>query len=173
MEQQKNTTYVTAILPLAIPKTYTYAVPDALVPEVEFGKRIEVPLKNKLYSAVIVKVEQNLSLSYKTKSIVSVIDDEPIIHHYQYEFWTWMANYYGCTIGEVMHVALPGGLRLSSETKLLIHDDFDDDMSDLTDSEYLVAEALTIRNVLTIEEVKDILEKKTVYPLIRSLLDKK
>jgi primosomal protein N' (replication factor Y) len=173
MEQQKDITYVTAILPLAIPKTYTYAVPHELVSEVEFGKRIEVPLKNKLYSALIVNVEQNLALKYKTKGVVSVIDDEPIIHHYQYEFWTWMANYYGCTIGEVMHVALPGGLRLSSETKVLIHDDFNDDMSDLTDSEYMVAEALTIRNVLTIEEVKDILEKKTVYPLIRSLLDKK
>ena len=65
-----------------------------------------------------------------------------------------MANYYSCTIGEVMHVALPGGLRLSSETKLLIHDDFNDDFSDLTDNEYIVAEALTIRNELTIEEVK-------------------
>ena len=173
MEGKSNINFVSVILPLAIPKTYTYTVPQHLKPAIEFGKRVEVPLKNKLYSGLIIGLEENVNLDYKTKSILSVIDDEPIIHYYQYEFWKWMADYYCCTIGEVMHVALPGGLRLGSETKLLIHDDFNDDFTDLTDNEYIVAEALTIRNVLTIEEVKDILDRKTVYPLIRSLLDKR
>ncbi|MEM9547550.1 MAG: primosomal protein N' [Bacteroidota bacterium] len=161
------------ILPLAIPKTYTYHVPQHLKKDIEFGRRVEVPLRNKLYSGLITELFEEVHLEYKTKNIVTVIDDEPIIQEFQYEFWKWMADYYSCTIGEVMHVALPGGLRLSSETKLLIHDNFNDDFSDLTDNEYIVAEALTIRNVLTIEEVKDILERKTVYPLIRSLLDKR
>jgi len=35
-----------------------------------------------------------------------------------------------------------------------------------------VAEAVSIQNELTINEIKDILEKKSVYPLIRSLIDK-
>ena len=172
MEHISNN-YVKVILPLAIPKTYTYEVPSELRNDVEFGKRVEVPLRNKLYSGVIVEVLDKVHLEYKTKQILSIIDDEPIIHQYQYDLWQWMSKYYCCTIGEVMHVALPGGLRLSSETKLLIHDAFNDDYTDLTDNEYIVAEALTIRNVLTIEEVKDILDRKTVYPLIRSLLDKK
>lgn len=165
--------FVKVILPLAIPKTYTYSVPEHLRAGIEFGKRVEVPLKNKLYSGLIVELYEDILLEYRTKDVLSVIDDEPIIHEYQYEFWKWMADYYSCTIGEVMHVALPGGLRLGSETKLLIHEDFNDDFSDLTDNEYLVAEALSIQNELTIEEVKDILNRKTVYPLIRSLLDKR
>lgn len=173
MDHHKHNSYVSVILPLAIPKTYTYHVPLEFRSEVAFGKRVEVPLRNKLYSGLIVEVLDHLLDEQRTKDILSIIDDEPVIHTYQYEFWQWMAKYYSCTIGEVMHVALPGGLRLSSETKLLMHDDFDDDYSELSDLEYIVAEALTIRNVLTIEEVKDILDRKTVYPLIRSLLDKK
>lgn len=173
MNKEIDINFVNVILPLAIPKTYTYSVPSHLKNEIGFGKRVEVPLRNKLYSGLITELHEDVQLDYKTKDILSVIDDEPIIHQYQYEFWQWMANYYSCTIGEVMHVALPGGLRLGSETKLLIHDDFKDDFSDLTDNEYIVAEALTIRNELTIEEVKDILDRKTVYPLIRSLLDKR
>lgn len=165
--------FVTAILPLAIPKTYSYSVPEQYQGEVKFGIRVEVPLKNKLYSALIVKVHEDLEIDYKARDIISIIDEEPIIHNYQYQFWAWIASYYMCTIGEVMHVALPSGLRLNSETKVLLHDDFDDDFSDLTDQEYLIAEALTIRNELTINEVKDILDKKTVYPLIRRLLDKR
>jgi len=173
METRMDINFVNVILPLAIPKTYTYGVPSHLKKEIGFGKRVEVPLRNKLYSGLITEMFEDVQLDYKTKDILSVIDDEPIIHEYQYDFWKWMADYYSCTIGEVMHVALPGGLRLGSETKLLIHDDFNDDFSDLTDNEYIVAEALTIRNELTIEEVKDILDRKTVYPLIRSLLDKR
>ncbi len=173
MKANSDINFVSVILPLAIPKTYTYGVPDHLKKDIEFGRRVEVPLKNKLYSGLITELYQDVLLEYKTKNILSVIDDEPIIHEYQYAFWKWIADYYSCTIGEVMHVALPGGLRLGSETKLLIHDDFNDDLSDLTDNEYIVAEALTIRNELTIEEVKDILDRKTVYPLIRSLLDKR
>jgi len=173
MDSGNNINYVNVILPLAIPKTYTYHVPENLKSAMQFGKRVEVPLKNKLYSGLVTELFDEVHVDYKTKDILSVIDDEPIILPYQYDFWRWMAGYYSCTIGEVMHVALPGGLRLGSETKLLIHDDFDGDFSELTDNEYIVAEALTIRNVLTIEEVKDILNRKTVYPLIRSLLDKR
>lgn len=173
MESREKINFAHVILPLAIPKTYTYSVPQHLKQEIEFGVRVEVPLRNKLYSGLVIGMDELVQLDYKTKDILSVIDDEPIIHPYQYEFWKWMASYYCCTIGEVMHVALPGGLRLGSETKLLIHDDFNDDFSELTDNEYIVAEALTIRNELTIEEVKDILNRKTVYPLIRSLLDKR
>ncbi|MEE9439938.1 MAG: primosomal protein N' [Saprospiraceae bacterium] len=172
MTDTPKNNYVTVILPLAVPKTYTYQVPSEMRKDVDFGIRVEVPLRNKLYSGIIVELHEEINLEYKTKYILSVIDDEPIIHYYQYEFWQWMADYYCCTIGEVMHVALPGGLRLSSETRLLLHDDFQDDFSNLTDNEYIVAEALSIRNELTIEEVKDLLNKKTVYPLIRSLIDK-
>ena len=172
MSKNKKYKYVTAILPLAIPKTYSYSVPAEHQENVKFGIRVEVPLRNKLYAGLIVELHEELEIDYKARDIISIIDEEPIIHHYQYEFWQWIASYYMCTIGEVMHVALPSGLRLNSETKVLLHDNFDEDFTGLTDHEYLIAEALIIRNELSINEVKDILDKKTVYPLIRSLLDK-
>ncbi len=164
--------YVDVILPLALPKQYTYMVPSELVDALAFGKRVEVPLRNKLYSGIIVDIKKNLTLDYKTKDIRNVIDELPIITLKQYELWKWIAEYYCCTIGEVMLVALPSGLKLTSETKIVIKDNIDVYEFQLTDEEFLVSEAIEIQNELTIEQIRGILGKKTVYPVIKSLLEK-
>src|SRR5690606_8530869 len=50
---------------------------------------------------------------------------------------------------------------------------YDGDFVHLEDKEYLVAEALTIQKELSIEDVRGILGIKTVYPLIRGMLEKR
>ncbi len=167
-------TYVTVILPLALPKEYTYAVPLEMVELVKVGVRVEVQFgKNKLYSALVYQVTQQKPEAYTPKPIVAVLDTEPIVTERQFDFWRWMAGYYCCTIGEVMNAALPSGLKLASETKLILSPIFDGDFTDLNDREYMIAEALTIQNELTIEEVRKIVNLKSVYHLVDSLLDKK
>lgn len=167
-------TYVTVILPLALPKEYTYAVPLEMVEQIKPGVRVEVQFgKNKLYSALVYQVSLEKPEAYTPKPIVSVLDTEPIVMEKQFDFWRWMAEYYCCTIGEVMNAALPSGLKLASETKLVLSPIFDGDFTDLNDREYLIAEALTIQNELTIEEVRKIVNLKSVYHLIDALLEKK
>ncbi len=167
-----NKRFVDVILPLALPKQYTYGVPQELVDEVGFGKRVEVPLRNKLYSGLIVGIRENITLEYKTKDIRSVIDEIPIISEKQFKLWKWIADYYVCTIGEVMLVALPSGLKLTSETKLVLRQGVDVYDHQLTDDEFLISEAIDIQNELTIDQIKGILGKKTVYPVIKSLMEK-
>lgn len=165
--------YATVILPLAVPKTYSYLVPTDLEEDMRFGIRVEVPLRNKLYAAIVVSIDRDLDLVYKARELVSVIDVEPIISELQYRFWKWIADYYCCTIGEVMGVALPGGLKLASETKVVISPDYDGDVTDLNEHEFLIAEALAQQQELSISAIQEITDRKTVYPYIRTLLDKK
>jgi primosomal protein N' (replication factor Y) len=167
-------TYVQVVLPLAVPKPYTYAVPEEWISDVEFGKRVEVQFgKAKRYSGVIVSVINEPPEQYRPKPIVSVIDEAPIITERQWQLWQWIADYYLCTIGEVMNAALPANLKLASETILTLSPLFGDDFSGLSDQEYLIAEALTIQEEITIDDVRGILQRKSVYPLIRSMLDKR
>ena len=173
MELTHNNTYsfVRVLLPLALPREYIYKLPKELESDVVFGVRIEVPLKNKLYSAIVVELINQIELEYKPRTVISIIDKKPVITAQQYTFWKWLAGYYCCTIGEVMNVALPSGLKLSSETKLISNHEFQPDTSVLTDNEYLIYEALTIQKELSIGEIQKILNKKTVYPEIRGLMD--
>jgi primosomal protein N' (replication factor Y) len=166
-------TFVTVILPIAVRKPYTYAVPEEMVAKVRFGLRVEVQFgKNKLYTALVMEVHQQAPEGYRPKPILSVIDEQPIIQPTQLRLWKWMANYYCCTLGEVMNAALPANLKLTSETRLVLSPMFDEDFTQLNDQEYLIAEALTIQNELSIDDVRQILDRKTVYPLVRRLLEK-
>jgi len=169
-----GTTFVTVILPVAVPKEYTYFVPAELVGKVRMGMRVEVQFgRNKLYAALVTKVHQQEPAAYKPKGIISVIDQVPIVYPQQVEWWRWIAKYYCCTIGEVMHAALPAGLKLSGETVIHLSPLYDHNFQGLNDKEFMIMEALTIQNELTIKDVRGILDQKTVYPLINGLLEKR
>ncbi len=164
--------YVEVLLPLALAQSYTYAVPEHLKEKVQFGVRVEVALNRKLYAGLAVSFHDDIGLEIKPKDIISVIDDRPIILEYQYTFWQWIARYYCCTLGEVMNVALPSGLKLNSETKVVASQLLEDQLAYLEDDEGMVADAIFNNNELGIEDIRTILNKKTVYPVIKSLLDK-
>ncbi len=170
---RNSNTYVRVILPLAIPKPYTYYVPEELVEEVQFGVRVEVQFgRSKYYTALVMEVLTD-SHGHQLKSISAVLDREPLITSIQIQLWQWMADYYCCTLGEIMQAALPANLKLTSETILTLSPDFDEDFSDLDDKAYMIAEALNIQNEITINDVQKILDQKTVYPIIKALLDRR
>src|SRR5258706_9078223 len=144
------------ILPLAIPKTYTYAVPMHLLKKIQEGIRVEVVFgKNKKYAG-IVKSFSNKRPTYETKDILNIIDDEPIIYLQQLKLWNWISEYYMCSEGEVMAAVLPTHLKLSSETILIFNEEYGEDFSQLDNEEYLVAEALLIKRELRLPEVQQI-----------------
>ena len=114
-------TYVTVIIPIAVPKPYTYYVPEELVQNIKFGVRVEVQFgKSKLYSALVMKVHDEAPKEYKPKPIISIIDHAPIIFPTQIKLWRWMSKYYACTLGEIMNAALPSGMKLASETRVVL-----------------------------------------------------
>ena len=160
------------IMPLALPNTYTYAIPVELVEKVKPGCRAEVELKNKKYAG-IVKVILDKEPAYTTKAILNVLDDEPILYPQQLQLWHWISNYYMCSEGEVMAAALPTHFKLSSETVLIYNEEAGDDFSHLNDEEFLVAEALLIKKELRLTEMQQILDITHVYPIIKKLIDKK
>lgn len=170
--KDSQTRYINVVLPLAIGGAYTYALAEHMVDRIQFGMRVEVPLRNKAYAGLVVDTDAQPSTTHKAKYVRDIIDNTPIITEKQYKLWQWMASYYCCSIGEVMLVALPSGLKLSSETKLVIHPDFDQNFEDLSDEEFLIAEAISIQEELSVEQAKDIIQKKSIYPYIRNLLDR-
>ncbi|MEM6964334.1 MAG: primosomal protein N' [Bacteroidota bacterium] len=166
--------YASVILPIAVPKPYTYFIPSEMMDLVHPGIRVEVQLgKKKLYSAIVLELTEKAPEGTKPKPILSIIDKSPIVDATQLKLWKWMAQYYCCSLGEVMVAALPAGLKMSSETQIVMSPFFTEDYTMLKDKEYLVAEALRNRQELTVDDVRQILGQKTVYPLLYRLLEKK
>lgn len=174
-------TFATVILPLAAPRPFTYYVPEDFLDRVQFGVRVEVQFgktgaagqSGKLYAALVIEVHQQKPPSYDPKPILDVLDDAPLVRPEQVRLWQWMASYYCCTLGEVMHAALPSHFKLSGEMRLALDPSYEGNLVGLTDSEYLIAEALSIQQTITIDDARDILERKNVFPVVKSLLEQK
>lgn len=161
------------ILPLALPTTYTYAIPATLLKRAIPGCRVEVVFgKQKKYAGIINAI-RDVKPPYPTKEILNVLDDEPIIFPQQLKLWDWISEYYMCTRGEVMAAALPTHFKLSSETILIFNEEIGEDFTHLDDEEFLIAEALLLKKELRLSEVQQILDVTHVYPLIKKLIDKK
>ena len=168
-----QTFFADVILPLPIEARFTYRVPQVLNGRIAFGMRVIVPFgSNKLYAAIVERVHENAPKQVIVKYILDVIDERPVVSEAQYRLWQWIADYYMCTIGEVMAASLPSALRLASETKVKIHPEFDGDVSVLTPYELNVVELLVHRDMMTVAEVGKCLQIAKVMPIIKSLVDK-
>ena len=67
-----------------------------------------VPLGRRVLTGTVVDVVTEAVPG--AKSIIEVLDDEPAFSEATLALARWMADYYMCTVGEVLHAALPTGL---------------------------------------------------------------
>ena len=165
--------YAEIIIPLALPKNYTWAIPTELAEGVMIGMRVEVMLgANKRYAGIIKHILTEKPAGFNPKPILGVLDDEPIVYPAQLALWEWMAGYYMCTEGEVMQAAVPSHLKISSESIFILNEGAAVDGHQLSDAEYIVSEALQIKKQLSLIEIQKLLDKKSVYPVINKLIQK-
>lgn len=166
--------FAEVIIPLALPRNYTWAIPASMADAVRVGSRVEVNLgKNKKYAGIIKRLHNERPEFIEPKEVLNLLDAEPIVFEEQLRLWEWMASYYMCTEGEVMAAALPAHFKLSSETIVVYNEEYGDDFTTLDHDEYLVAEALLIKKELKLTEVQQILDSHHVYPVINQLINKK
>ncbi len=162
------------IIPLALPKNYTWSVPESMLEHLQPGCRVEVNLgKHKKYAGIVKKLINEKPEFFEPKDILNVLDSEPVVFPEQLQLWEWMASYYMCSEGEVMAAALPAHFKLSSETIVLLNEEYGDDFSALDHDEFIVAEALLIKKELKITEIQQLLDSAHVYPVINRLINKK
>lgn len=165
--------FVEVIIPLALPKNYTWKVPEQFQDSIAPGIRVEVALrKNKRYAGIVKKILTEIPPGLNPAPVLNILDTQPVVHAEQLQLWEWIAGYYMCSEGEVMQAAIPANLKLSSESILQWNEERSLDFSDLSDSEFIVAEALEIKGELKISEVQQLLDTHNTYPIVKKLVEK-
>lgn len=169
----KETLFVDVLLPLHLPGTYTYRVPEEYNGALGIGQRVVVQFGAKrLYSALVRRIHNQVP-DYTTKYILSILDLEPIVGETQFKFWEWMAAYYMCYPGDVMAVAIPSAFRLSSDSYIVVHPDFDGDYSELNENEMKILDVLSRKGRIEVMEVADITGSLKIMPIIKSMIEKR
>lgn len=118
MDKNEIYPYAEVLLPRPLLKGFIYLIPEEIRHVIRPGSRVLIQFGNrKVYSGIVMRLHHTLPDSHQPKPILDylgpAVDDMRILR-----FWEWMAAYYMCTPGEVMNVALPGRLKLESETQL-------------------------------------------------------
>ncbi len=169
---ERETLFAEVILPLSLAINYTYRVPFELSDVVQLGKRVVVQFgKHKIYTALVKSISTNPPAHYEAKYIIDVVDDFPVVTNKQFQFWDWITSYYLCNEGDVMAAALPTGLKLASETVLVLKENFTDDIA-LTEKETIIINVLLKQHKISVDEISSLLGQKTIYPLVNSLIAK-
>ena len=163
--------YVDVILPLPLHEAFTYALPSPCDVLPQVGCRVIVPFgSRKFYTALVIRLHSD-SPSYVTKPIVEVLDAFPIVLPEQLRLWQWVSDYYLCSLGDVFKAALPSGLKLESESTVLMNEDWEAE-APLTPSEEKVWRVLFSKPEQTLSSLQKATGLKSILPAVKSLLEK-
>lgn len=174
--------YAEVVLPINLDTTLTYGIPIEVQAMVQVGMRVEVALgKNKIYTGIVWSISQQKPPAYMVKPILSIIDEVPLVTENHRKYWTWLANYYACSIGEVMNAVLPNHMKLSSETIIGINLENADQDIPISNAAFALLERLRFVGELSIKEagqivgnqVKKVIAELTKYSCIYTYTEAK
>ncbi len=173
--EERKTWFADVILPVPIPKMFTYRVPVPVETLIQVGSRVVVQFgAKKVLTGVVGRLHNMPPLKYQARYILELLDDTPVINPVQLQLFEWIAAYYACTVGEVLNIALPSGLKLSSESKVQLHPEFKRETSsyEFSEKEIIVLEELASKQTLSYNEIGNLLNEKNFYQIIKSLIAK-
>jgi primosomal protein N' (replication factor Y) len=111
--------YIEVAVAIPVYHTFTYSVPQFLLPFVAAGKRVLVPFGQRRVTGYILGPSQD-SGTAEIKHILDVLDEQPLFESAMISFFQWISDYYKHPIGDVIKNALPGGLTLYDYTSISI-----------------------------------------------------
>ena len=157
------------ILPFPLNDTYTYYVPQAMEEHICVGQRVIVSFGAKRFFTGIVYSLGEASNVADLKPIAEIIDNKPIVYQNQLLYWRRLADYYICSLGDIMRLALPSALRLQSDTTVIINEEITPD--NLSDKESFVYSILQNENSLKINNLAKQCDFRPL-PVLRTLFER-
>lgn len=157
------------ILPFPLNDTYTYYVPQAMEDNICVGQRVIVSFGAKRFFTGIVYSLGEASNVADLKPIAEIIDNKPIVSQNQLLYWRRLADYYICSLGDIMRLALPSALRLQSDTTVIINEEITPD--NLSDKESFVYSILQNGNSLKINDLAKRCDFRPL-PVLRTLFER-
>ncbi|AFK02644.1 primosomal protein N' [Emticicia oligotrophica DSM 17448] len=168
----ETTYFADVILPVPIPRMFTYRVPRNFVEDIKVGARVIVEFgKNRVVTAVVGRIHNTPPAKYQAKYILELLDTEPLITKQQLWLFDWIAEYYMCCVGEVMNVAVPSGLKVTSQSRIQLNPDFDHpELLEANEVDFL--EILKNQTSLTYDDAIKFVGETNINTLIKSLIGK-
>ncbi len=169
--------YVNVVFPLPFRKSFTYSVPDELRKQIQIGVRVAAPFGKRTLTGFVIELPSKPnSEKEKIKKIYDVLDELPVFDEVRTKFYFWLSEYYMCSYGEALKLAVPAGTEI--ESKKIIYTDVPAIESILqknikqNSNQYKILKELSRHNKISFKQLKKIIKKKNIYSIIRTLTEK-
>ena len=159
---------VDVILPVPMVGMLTYNVPFEMAADALVGCRVLVPLGKKIETGIIVGISTAEDSDISYRDVVCMLDDSPLLSARDLQLWQWVAEYYMCSLGDVMRAALPALLKLESTTRVRLETE-DTDL-------HLTPQQQTIYNILSdgkehdVQEIARRLQIRSAMPALSKMM---
>ena len=167
----RKTFFAEVLLPVPVPKLFTYRIPLNLNDKARIGQRAIVQFGDrKIVTGLIFNIHEEAPKDFEAKYILELLDDFPAVNEVQLKLFQWIADYYMCSLGEVMNAALPAGLKLSSESMVQIHPAFslEESTQNFSEKEVMLLRRLG-NGTMTYTEIAKFLGVKFIFSILKSL----
>ena len=169
-----QTLFCEVLLPLHLPRGFTYRIPLELYDKIKVGVRVAVQFgAKKIYSGIVSEIHERVPSVTSVKYVLEIIDSEPIISEKTLAFYDWVASYYMCYIGDVVTVAMPALMRLRSESKIIISPEFTAEIDRLTEKQLEILKIVDEKVNISIEELSSRFSEKGILPEITKMVNNK
>lgn len=167
------------IFPLPFRKVFTYSVPGEFEKFVKPGIRVIVPFGKRVLTGFLIKVKDQPEIEDEIKPISDIIDEKPIFNAKDLEFYNWISEYYLCSLGEALKLAIPYGTEIESKRKIIPHKEICQELLEKEKStsrknwtkRKRVLRVLLEKDELSLSYVQKRSGLKNIYNLIKSLED--
>ena len=98
-------------------KPYDYLLPPELAEKAQPGMRVYVPFShgNRRTEGVILAITENSSFDHPLKTVISLLDEEPVLTDDQIKLAFFMRERFFCTVYDAVRAMLPAGLWFDEE----------------------------------------------------------
>lgn len=166
--------YAGVIVPKPLDNIFTYSVPLTMQDALKVGSRVLVQFGARhYYTGIVSSLSPVRPQLPDIKEISQLLDAAPVVRHPQLRFWEWMAQYYLCSIGEVMNAAIPAGLKLESESVVsAVPEPEPDEIEACTPTELRVLQEISEKGSVSVRQLEGKGSKTSLTPVVTALMNR-
>lgn len=163
--------FANIVFNLPVDSGFTYVIPGELAGEISIGSRVLAPFGKRNITGIVTDLPKETEVK-RLKSLIALLDPQPIISPEMISFCKWISGYYICPIGEVIFSAVPKGILV--ESKILYKLDLDAAAEELSPLQSSIIDLLSINSPkgLTVKQIENRLNAPGIRAAISALVNR-
>jgi primosomal protein N' (replication factor Y) (superfamily II helicase) len=165
--------YVEIVFPLPFRKAFTYLIPKELEKQAKIGVRAVAPFGKRTLTGFIINRLKTSSVKDEIKPIIDILDEQPIVDAMGLKFYQWLADYYLCSFGEALKLAVPYGSEVESKRKIIPDQNacahYLSKEKNKTSTRAKILKVLSEKKEISLNQLQKLVKKKNIYSTLRTL----